>query len=416
MQKIIIALAGAGGYGGSYINWLENHVDPDSYIFTGVIDPFAHKASRYEWLKSKNIPIYDTLEEFYAANGADLMIISSPIKFHKPQSITAMANGSYVLCEKPLVPVIQDALELKQAQEKYNKKLGVGFQLSYSKPVLDLKTDIIQGEFGKPLELKSYTSWRRYDEYYNESDWKGCVLDKNGEWVLDSVSTNAAAHYLFNIFFIAGDKLEKSAMPKEAQAEIYRAKDIASYDTCFLRGSFDNGCKFYYFASHSGDRDLNPSFLYKFEKATVTMNNGTLNKEHTWNYDIIAEYNDGRVKNYSSAMNDENSVLKITSMMAAARGDYSKLTCDIDTVTPHIIISNAVFDQVEFINFPEEICYRCQDPAGTFVRNLVDDSMKCFDSMRLPSEMGYKWAASAPTELMLEGYNRFSGERFKNNI
>ena len=408
MQKINIALAGAGGYGGSYLNWLENNIDPDFYILTGVIDPFATQASRYEWLKSNNIPIYDTLENFYADNSADLMIISSPIRFHKPQSITAMANGSHVLCEKPLVPIIQDAIELKQAQEKYNKKLGVGFQLSYSKPILDLKADIIKGEFGKPLELKSYTSWRRFDDYYKESDWKGCVRDKNGEWVLDAVSTNATAHYLFNIFFIAGDKLEKSAMPKEAQAEIYRAKDIKSYDTCFLRGTFDNGCKFYYFASHSGDRDLNPSFLYKFENATVTMN-----KEQTWNYEIIAEYNDGRVKNYGNAMNDENSVLKITSMMAAVHGDYSKLTCDVDTVMPHIIISNAIFDQAEFINFPENICYRSEDNPGTFVQNLVDDSTRCYESMKMPSEMGYKWAQSAPTELMLEGYSEFSGERFK---
>ena len=409
MQKIRLALTGVGGYGGSYIDWLERNIDPNSYIFAGAVDPFADKAARYDWLLSNNIKIYDTLEDFYADNEAELMIISSPISYHKSQSVTAMANGSHVLCEKPLVPVIQDALELKDAQAKYDKKLGVGFQLSYSKPVLDLKSDIINGELGRPLELKSYTSWRRFDNYYDGSDWKGCVLNKHGEWVLDSVSTNATAHYLFNIFFIAGDKLNTSAMPVQAQAEIYRAKDIKSYDTCFLRGVFDNGCKFYYFATHSGDRDLNPYFLYKFENATVTMN-----KSRTWDYRLVAEFNDGRVKDYGNAMSAANETLKISAMMAAARGDYSALTCDINTVMPHIIISNAIFDQAEFNNFPENICYRSQDPAGTFVRELVDQSTRCFDDMKLPSELAYDWAVPACTELELAGYNRFDGAKFEN--
>jgi predicted dehydrogenase len=312
------------------------------------------------------------------------------------------------LCEKPLAPLIQDAAELKNAQEKYNRKLGVGFQLSYSKPVLDFKADIINGEFGKPLEFKSFTSWRRYDAYYNESDWKGRVRGKDGEWILDSVSTNATAHYLFNIFFTAGDKLGTSATPKEAQAEIYRAKDIASYDTCYIRGSFDNGCKFYYFATHSGERDLNPSFEYKFENATVKMN-----RDKTWNYEIIAEFNDGREKNYGNAMSDGNEALKLSAMMAAARGDFSRLTCDIDTVMPHIIISNAIFDQAEFIDFPKDICCRDKNPAGTFVNNLVEDSIKCYETMRLPSELKYSWAATAPTELNLADYNKFSGAKFK---
>lgn len=408
MQKVKIALAGVGGYGGSYLRWLEHDVDPQSYILAGVIDPYADKASRYEWLKSNNIPIYDTLKDFYAGNSADLMIVSSPIRFHKPQSVTAMANGSHVLCEKPLVPIIQDAAELKQAQEKYNKKLGVGFQLSYSKPILDFKTDIINGVLGKPLEFKSFTSWRRYDAYYNESDWKGRIRSKNGEWILDSISTNATAHYLFNIFFMAGDKLETSAMPKEAQAEIYRAKDIESYDTCFIRGSFDNGCKFYYFATHSGERELNPSFLYKFEKATVTMSS-----ERTGKYEVIAEFNDGRSKKYGNAMGDGNEASKIKAMIATARGEESLNTCDIDTVMPHIIISNAIYDQADFINFPKDVCYRNENPAGTFVNNLVDESMKCYESMKLPSELKYSWASSVPTELKIAGYNHFSGAKYK---
>jgi predicted dehydrogenase len=271
--------------------------------------------------------------------------------------------------------------------------------------MLELKSDILNGEFGSPLEFKSYSSWRRYDNYYNESDWKGRLRNKNGEWILDAVSTNATAHYLFNIFFMAGNSIETSEMPAEAEVEIYRAKDIETYDTCFIRGSFNNGCKFYYFSTHSGEREINPTFLYKFENAVVTMS------DESGKYELIAVYNDGRVKNYGNAMSEESGASKIAAMIKAIHGE-TQIPCTVDTVMPHIIISNAIFDQAEFANFPKDICYRNETPPGSFVYNLVDESIKCYESMKLPSETGYSWATN-PTMLKLAGYNKFSGDKYK---
>ena len=404
-KKVRIALLGLGGYAGVYLDYMEHHIDPQTFIFAGLIDPYAKQAPRYERFKMHNVPEYNTLEEFYTDNKADLVIVSTPVKFHKPHSIIAMANGSHVLCEKPLVPIIQDALELKQAQEKYNKQLGVGFQLSFSKPLLELKKDMINGEFGKPLEFKSFTSYRRFDDYYNDSDWKGRVKNKNGEWILDSVSTNATAHYIFNLCFMGGDKIETSAMPVEAETEIYRAKDIETYDTCFIRGSFKNGCKFYYFSTHSGETEVSSIVSYKFENAVITMGGKS-------GGEIIAEYNDGRIKNYGDTSSGDRQAEKLTTMMAVVRGE-AELPCGIDTVMPHIVISNAIFDQAEFNNFPKEVCFRSENPSGTFVRNLIEESQKCHEVMKFPSEMGYSWAASSPSKLTINGYDKFCGDKYK---
>ena len=135
-KKVKIALVGLGGYAGVYLDYMERHIDPQTFDFVGLIDPYAKKAPRYPRFQALNVPEYGVLEDFYKDNSADLVVVSTPVKFHKPHSITAMANGSHVLCEKPLVPIIQDALELKQAREKYNKLFGVGFQMSFSKPIL----------------------------------------------------------------------------------------------------------------------------------------------------------------------------------------------------------------------------------------------------------------------------------------
>ncbi len=171
MQKTKIAIIGAGGYGNIYLNFLTQDIDPSLYELAGIIDPFAKAAPKYNWLCENNIPIYDTLEEFYRNNFAPIIFIASPIHLHKEQCMTAMKNGSHVLCEKPLVPFLQDALYLDEKAKEYGKVLAVGFQWSYCTPFLKLKADILKGEFGKPLRFRSFVSWKRYDAYYN-SPWK----------------------------------------------------------------------------------------------------------------------------------------------------------------------------------------------------------------------------------------------------
>jgi predicted dehydrogenase len=405
MKKAKLALVGVGGYGGEYISFLREFIDPNTYELVAAIDPYADKAQYYPWLCEQNISIYKTLEEFNQKDSADLTIISTPIPLHKEQALFAMAHGSHVLCEKPLVPTLQDAEELMEASKTYKKMFGVGFQWSYCQPILDLKKDVLNRELGKPTELKTYISWRRYDSYYNTSSWKGHIYDSEGQWVLDSVSTNATAHYLFNLFFIMGKRLETSEMPKNVSSGIYRAKNIESYDTCFVRGNFNNGCQFYFISTHSGDEEHNPIFTYTFENAVVTMN------EEAGKQEVVAHFNDGRVKNYGDAMSRKSSASKIATMISAINGERI-ITCPIESIIPHLKVSNAIFDQVDIVSFPDDICYRNISPEGTLVHNLSAQCRLCYDKMLLPSEAGFAWAVSE-TVLKLDDYTSFSGEKFK---
>ena len=95
------------------------------------------------------------MEEFYAADHADLAIISSPIQYHAQQSIYALDHGSNVLCEKPLCATVPDALKMREAQNRSGKFLAVGFQWSFDNSILDLKKDIISGMLGRPKRLKT---------------------------------------------------------------------------------------------------------------------------------------------------------------------------------------------------------------------------------------------------------------------
>lgn len=213
MEKgpIGLLLVGLGGYGGYCYQLLKNYVPDSRYTLCGIVDPVAEKAPLYQEIKEKGIPVFPDTEAFFRQGRADLVLIASPIPYHCQQTVSCLEHGAHVLCEKPIAATVQDCERMRQAARQTGKLLAVGFQWSFSNAVLQAKKEIMEGLYGKPLRLKAYISWKRYDEYY-QNGWKGCVADAQGRWILDTVASNATAHYLHNLYFMLGDRLDSSAM------------------------------------------------------------------------------------------------------------------------------------------------------------------------------------------------------------
>ena len=66
MKKTTVLMVGVGGYGSGYVNELLHTARGERFEVVGAVDPYAEKSRFYEELKEKNIPIYDTVEEFYS--------------------------------------------------------------------------------------------------------------------------------------------------------------------------------------------------------------------------------------------------------------------------------------------------------------------------------------------------------------
>src|SRR5437763_1310063 len=105
-EQISIALVGIGGYGNNFVTALLDAPKSRDFRFAGTIDPSPTSCRRLGDLKARKIPLYATLDAFYAADRADLVIISSPLQYHAAQTCLAMEQGSHVLCEKPLCVTI----------------------------------------------------------------------------------------------------------------------------------------------------------------------------------------------------------------------------------------------------------------------------------------------------------------------
>ena len=138
VKKVRLLAVGIGGYAEDYLRVLLCEEAPD-YEIVGTVDTAPHSSAVYPALLDRGIPLYSSMEAFYAADTADLAIIATPIHFHTAHILCALNHGSNVLCEKPLSGVCGDARLLREAAERTGKFVMIGFQWSYAKAILDLK-------------------------------------------------------------------------------------------------------------------------------------------------------------------------------------------------------------------------------------------------------------------------------------
>ena len=83
----------------------------------------------------------------------DLVSITAPNALHKEMSLSAIAAGKHVYCEKPLAPRAADALEMTLAADSAGVKTQVGFNYLCN-PMFTLARQMIEaGELG---EIRGY--------------------------------------------------------------------------------------------------------------------------------------------------------------------------------------------------------------------------------------------------------------------
>lgn len=397
MKEISILLVGIGGYGENYVAALLPDI-PDERLkgikIAGTVDPFPEKCSLISKIIDHNIRVYPTLESFYEKNTADLAIICTPIQLHVDQILFCLSKGSNVLCEKPLCATYQDSLRLLEAERNSGRIVGIGFQLSFSNAVQEMKKDISAGKFGKPNRLKSLLLLPRGEQYYQRNNWAGKLKANNGSWILDSPVHNACAHQLHNMFYILGKTRETSARPISVTAELYRAcPNIENYDTAALRCVTEAGIEilFYTTLAVQGQTKLGPISRYYFEKATIFHDNG--DDENFW-----VRFHDGTEKHYNEIPKSDR-LQKLWDAVEAIRGG-KKMACGISASIPHLLCVNGAQESMpEIGSFPKLLLKTEGGPGNSkiYIIGIEDILMDCFNKAKLPNELGVSWSKPGKT-------------------
>lgn len=338
-----LLLVGTGGYAANYVQMLLNMQMP-SVVWEGIVDPFYSNCTSKEQIDARQIPVYDTMEQFYACHTADLAIICTPTYLHCGQSIYALSKGSCVLCEKPAAPTVDEAEKMLEAETKYGRFIAIGYQWSYSHVIRRLKADIQSGLLGKPLAFKTAVSWPRNRAYYSRGGGWGGRIQKDGRLILDSIASNACAHYLHNMLFLLGDTMQTSTQIQSIQAECYRANDIENFDTCCMNLTTPDGVQLYFAATHAADKTRNPEFVYTFEQGEVLYAQDDRS-------DIIVRFRDGSSKNYGDPFQEP--FQKLWDCIDAVQNGTVPV-CTVKTALPHVCLIEELYRTVPISAFPKE--------------------------------------------------------------
>ncbi|MBQ9308336.1 MAG: Gfo/Idh/MocA family oxidoreductase [Clostridia bacterium] len=275
-----ILLVSVGMYGQKYLFEATDHDVGGDVV--GIVDVADNLEKTFPVIQERRIPVYRSLESFFARDRADLAVISSPIHLHTAMVLECLKRGANVLCEKPLCLTEEETLKLADAAKEAQRFLALGWQLNYDRGVLALKKDILSGRFGKPLRLRCVHAMRRGRKYYERSNWAGRIT-LDGREVFDSPFMNACAHNFQLMTFLLGDTMETAADILKAEGELSRGNpDVENYDIAALRFTARGDVPLLYYTAHPlQTKNLGQMGRAEFEHATLTWGKGQPFLVHT---------------------------------------------------------------------------------------------------------------------------------------
>lgn len=93
--------------------------------------------------------VYGSGAELIADPNVDAVMIATFGKAHKIDLLTAIRAGKYIFCEKPMVTIAADAIEVMEAEEAAGKKLvTVGFMRRFDKGYQEMRKKLESGDLG----------------------------------------------------------------------------------------------------------------------------------------------------------------------------------------------------------------------------------------------------------------------------
>ncbi|MFW6308421.1 MAG: Gfo/Idh/MocA family protein [bacterium] len=235
MRKLKVAMIGCGRVSRKYkqvFKDLDHKIDVLYAVDSDIerAEDFAREfascsvAGDYQEILDKNLDVFH---------------IATPHYLHCPITVEALEHGINVLTEKPMAINLQDADRMIETADREGAKLGVIYQTRYVKGCMELKEIIESGKLGKIKAARSYLSWKRSDEYYANSEWKG-TWDKEGGGVL----IDQAIHSIDRVQWLIGSDVDwiQGTIDNRFHKSV-KVEDVAE---AFIQ--FKNGCTYQLYA------------------------------------------------------------------------------------------------------------------------------------------------------------------------
>jgi predicted dehydrogenase len=155
MEPVKAALIGAGDRG-RYVYAQYAKMNPKAMKIVAVADPDEKRRGIIQ--AEHKIPgenCFAAWEEAFAKMpaGVDAIIITTPDRLHHGPLAKAMEANYHILCEKAVVPTLEECIEVENAGKNFKKVFMTGYVLRYTPFFIKIKELVEQGRIGKLIGI-----------------------------------------------------------------------------------------------------------------------------------------------------------------------------------------------------------------------------------------------------------------------
>ncbi len=278
MMKFKTAVVGCGAIAPLHIDALK-----DVSRITALCDIDISKAEALKERFGLDCNIYSEFSDMLEGEELDALHICTPHYLHTKMAAAALKRGIHVLCEKPMCINEEELFELEAAIKESSAMFGVCFQHRYDK---SFNTALRHTEKDPPIGGEGRVFWRRTEDYYKGSPWRGRIATEGG-----SLLINQAIHTLDLLSLIFGGIDSVCAISANLRHKEYN--DTEDTLAAFCKGRFAN---FNFFATNNAQvsapaeiKIFTKNGVLEFTDRAIRMNGVPIDSEVSENKSIGKE-------------------------------------------------------------------------------------------------------------------------------
>ena len=322
-KKVKFGIIGCGNMGSAHAQMMQNIGNVE---LVAVCDIKEKAFDRLPGNIREKVKCYTDVNEFFAHDGLEAVLIAVPHYFHVDLAIAALEHGKHIIVEKPISVHKAEAQRLIDAAEKFPQLVRSAMFNQRTLPAhRKLKELIDRGELGKINRVNwIITDWFRTQRYYDSGDWRATWAGEGG-----GVLLNQCPHQLDLMQWLFG-------LPEMVSAHVKIGKyhDIEVEDEVNAYLEYANGCVGN-FITTTGEAPGTNRLEVTAERGRVILENGELHflrnevetgvqirecefgfkKPNTWDCKINIE-NESRPQHAVVVENVANAILKGEKLIA----------------------------------------------------------------------------------------------------